>query len=145
VIDLTRTFLEFPLWVWLIAFAIIILLAILVARKLDFEGVNITATPPFFTFRFKRKSTHLGGMRSLPAREHTSNTSSDVSDVIEKKRRIDAVVPSNATIGQFVDLLVQVRFLGSPHLGFDDWSSQRKPPKIERAAEVVSLRFPVDS
>jgi len=56
VLDLTQTFFGVSLWLWMIGFLVIILLAIVVARKLEFEGVNITATPPFFTFRFKRKS-----------------------------------------------------------------------------------------
>jgi tetratricopeptide (TPR) repeat protein len=54
--DLTQTFFDIPLWLWLIGIVAIIFIAIVIARKMEFEGVNITATPPFFQFRFKRKS-----------------------------------------------------------------------------------------
>ena len=46
---------DVPLGVWLLALVVVVLLTILLARKMEFEGVNLTATPPFFTFRFKRK------------------------------------------------------------------------------------------
>ncbi len=54
--DLTQTFFDIPLWLWSIGVVAIIFIAIVIARKMEFEGVNITATPPFFQFRFKRKS-----------------------------------------------------------------------------------------
>ncbi|CAG0946153.1 hypothetical protein ANRL1_02800 [Anaerolineae bacterium] len=55
-LDLMQTFFGVPLWLWLVGVAAIIVIAILVARKLEFEGVNFTVTPPFITFRFgKRK------------------------------------------------------------------------------------------
>ncbi len=65
-------------------------------------------------------------------------------EAIERKRRIDAVAPNHASIGQLVDLLVQVRFPNSPLLTFEDWPSQRKPLEIEQAKEAVSLRFPLN-
>ncbi|MCX7839892.1 MAG: NB-ARC domain-containing protein, partial [Anaerolineae bacterium] len=51
----TQTWFGFPLWLWFIVAGIILALAVLVARTLEFEGVNFTATPPFVAFRFKRK------------------------------------------------------------------------------------------
>jgi len=48
----------FPLWLWVIVVGgAIIVVTIIIARKMEFEGVNLTATPPFVTFRFKRKQT----------------------------------------------------------------------------------------
>jgi len=44
-----------PLWVWGLALVIVVLLTILLARKMEFVGIELTATPPFFTFQFKRK------------------------------------------------------------------------------------------
>jgi tetratricopeptide (TPR) repeat protein len=67
---LTDTWLGFPLWSWLVfVAAMIIALAIVVARTLEFEGVNLTATPPFVAFRFKRKR----------AREETKQVSTNPS------------------------------------------------------------------
>lgn len=65
----TETWFGLPLWVWLGAFVVIVLLTILLARKMEFEGVNLTATPPFVAFRFKRKR----------AREETRQVSPDLT------------------------------------------------------------------
>ncbi|MBI5650684.1 MAG: hypothetical protein HZC40_09615 [Chloroflexi bacterium] len=104
-IDLTRTFLDVPLWLWLIAFAIIILFAILIARKLDFEGVNLTPTPPFITFRFKPKTRRVlqnpsGLDDAPPAPEQTRR-------VLQNPSGLDAAplappAEINATIGRDV-------------------------------------------
>ena len=52
--DLTRTFLDVPLWLWMIGFFVVILVSVAIARTMKFQGVNITLTPPFITFRFDR-------------------------------------------------------------------------------------------
>ncbi len=46
---------QLPAFVWLVTFAATIGLAAILAKAFDLEGVNLTATPPFITFRFKRK------------------------------------------------------------------------------------------
>ncbi|MGH7599146.1 MAG: toll/interleukin-1 receptor domain-containing protein [bacterium] len=61
-----------------------------------------------------------------------------------KDRRIDSAVPSQAEVGQRIDLLVQVRFPDSPLLGREDWPTKTKPDHIEQTSESVPLEFPVD-
>ena len=59
-------------------------------------------------------------------------------------RRVDAAVPSRASLGQRIDLLVQVRFPDSRLLGLEEWPLKRKPDAIEQASEPASLGFPVN-
>jgi hypothetical protein len=61
-----------------------------------------------------------------------------------KDRRIDSAVPSQAEVGQRIDLLVQVRFPDSPLLGREDWPTKTKPDHVEQTSESVPLEFPVD-
>ena len=62
-----------------------------------------------------------------------------------ESRRIDAAVPSRAAVGRRIDLLVQVRFEGSPRLGVEDWPSKKRPSQIEQGSEALQLTFPTDS
>ena len=62
-----------------------------------------------------------------------------------QSRRIDAAVPSRAAVGRRIDLLVQVRFEGSPRLGVEDWPSKKRPSQIEQGSEALQLTFPTDS
>jgi len=61
-----------------------------------------------------------------------------------KDRRIDSAVPSQAEVGQRLDLLVQVRFPDSLLLGREDWPTKTKPDHVEQTSESVPLEFPVD-
>ncbi|MBI4789528.1 MAG: tetratricopeptide repeat protein [Chloroflexi bacterium] len=71
---------QIPLGVWLAAVAVMVLLTVVIMRSLDFEGVNLTATPPFFTFRFKRRTARTqprpvsGDRTGLPASRDFSGT-----------------------------------------------------------------------
>ncbi len=65
-------------------------------------------------------------------------------DIELKDRRIDSAVPSQAEVGQRIDLLVQVRFPDSPLLGCEDWPTKTKPDHVEQTSESVGLEFPVD-
>ncbi len=67
-----------------------------------------------------------------------------VASVKKMPRRVDAVVPSRASLGQRVDLLVQVRFPDSRLLGLEEWPLKRKPSSIEQASESTELGFPVN-
>ena len=58
----------------------------------------------------------------------------------EHRRRLDAAAPSQAEVGQSIDLLVQVRFPNSPLLGIEDWPT-KAPPEIEQASRSASLKF----
>jgi predicted phosphodiesterase len=61
-----------------------------------------------------------------------------------QQRRVDAAVPSNAKVGERIDLVVQVRLPDSPSLGvsIDDWPIGRKPPSVEQTSEPVAMEFP---
>jgi serine/threonine protein kinase len=61
-----------------------------------------------------------------------------------ESRRIDAAVPNRAEVGRPVDLLVQVRFAGSPRLGVEDWPSKERPTVIEQISETLQLVYPTD-
>jgi serine/threonine protein kinase len=60
------------------------------------------------------------------------------------ERRVDAAMPSEAPLGRPIDLIVQVRFAGSPLLGLEDWPSKQIPDRIEQASEKFGLEYPVD-
>jgi hypothetical protein len=77
----------------------------------------------------------------LPTQKQTDDRFPDTE---LKDRRIDSAVPSQAEVGQRLDLLVQVRFPDSPLLGREDWSIKTKPDHIEQTSESVALEFPVD-
>ena len=62
-----------------------------------------------------------------------------------ESRRVDAAVPSRATVGRRIDLLVQIRFDGSPRLGLEDWPSKQQPPGIEQVSETLQLTYPTDA
>jgi tRNA A-37 threonylcarbamoyl transferase component Bud32 len=59
-------------------------------------------------------------------------------------RRVDAAMPSHAEVGRQIDLLVQVRFVGSPRLGIEDWPGRNVPDQIEQASESVDVDYPRD-
>ena len=65
-----------------------------------------------------------------------------ISADAEQQRRIDAAVPSQAAVDQWIDLLVQARFPDSPLLGAEDFPSKQKPASIEQITDEVSLTFP---
>lgn len=69
------------------------------------------------------------GTRSSPSRE---------------ARRVDAAMPTHVRVSRPADLLVQVRFSGSPVLGLEDWPTRRRPEQIEQATESIGLTFPQD-
>jgi alpha-glucoside transport system substrate-binding protein len=60
---------------------------------------------------------------------------------IVKRRRIDAAIPSQATLGEHIYLVVQVRLPNSRPLRLEDWPTQTKPKAIEQASESISSRF----
>ncbi|HET8626882.1 MAG TPA: protein kinase, partial [Thermomicrobiales bacterium] len=64
---------------------------------------------------------------------------------VREQRRVDAAVPSRATVGGHIDLLVQVRLPDAPPLGRTDWPARHRPDAVEQAAEPLSLTFPVDA
>ncbi len=66
-------------------------------------------------------------------------------ETTQKDRRIDAAVPSQAKVGQSIDLLVQVRFPDSKLLGIEGWPTKVKPSSIEQTSDSLALRFPIDS
>lgn len=72
------------------------------------------------------------------------STTISKADSAIKDRRIDAATPSQAVVGEYIDLLVQVRFPDSPLLGRENWHSRKIPQKIEQISENVVLQFPVD-
>ena len=59
-------------------------------------------------------------------------------------RRVDAAIPSRGEVGRQLDLLVQVRFAGSPLLGLEDWPTGRKPESVQQGSEAMRLDHPVD-
>ncbi len=61
-----------------------------------------------------------------------------------RDRRIDAATPSQAEVGQRLELLVQVRFPDSPLLGLEEWPSKKKPDHLEQTSESIALQFPID-
>ncbi|HXI23151.1 MAG TPA: toll/interleukin-1 receptor domain-containing protein [Pyrinomonadaceae bacterium] len=61
-----------------------------------------------------------------------------------KPRRVDAAIPSDASIGEHLDLLVQVRLPSSPLLGSEDWGADRRPHSVTQTSSETNLRFPVD-
>jgi hypothetical protein len=63
---------------------------------------------------------------------------------VRAPRRVDAAMPSQAEVGRQTDLLVQVRFAGSPVLGLEDWPTRRRPPRIEQASEPLQVVHPTD-
>lgn len=63
---------------------------------------------------------------------------------LQEQRRIDAVVPSQAEVGQQMDLFVQVRFPDSPLLGIQDWPVKQKPSSTEQVTEYVNLNYSIN-
>jgi serine/threonine protein kinase len=63
---------------------------------------------------------------------------------VEQQRRVDAAVPSVVGLGQSIRMIAQVRFHDSPALGIDDWPTQVRPEALDRGAERMALRFPID-
>jgi hypothetical protein len=63
-------------------------------------------------------------------------------ETLERKRRIDAVVPSTTEVGHDVELFVQVRFPSSSPLGIKDWPLEKLPSPLRQASEEVGLTFP---
>jgi hypothetical protein len=59
-------------------------------------------------------------------------------------RRVDAAVPSNASLGEPLDLLVQVRLRGSALVGSEDWRPGRPPPSVTQTSAETILKFPLD-
>lgn len=73
---------------------------------------------------------------ALPVARPRPNPQSDPA------RRVDAAMPSQTTVGQSADLLVQVRFAHSPRLGLEDWPSSRRPSEIEQTSEPLRIEYP---
>jgi len=59
-------------------------------------------------------------------------------------RRIDAAVPDQALVNEQIDLLVQVRFPGSPLLGIENWSTVRRTSSVRQTSARTNIKFPVD-
>jgi tRNA A-37 threonylcarbamoyl transferase component Bud32 len=72
------------------------------------------------------------------------STDSHQFDALFKQRRIDAALPNHASVGQRMDLIVQVRFPNSSALGIDDWPTRHKPVAVEQGSEPVHLKFEID-
>ena len=62
-----------------------------------------------------------------------------------ERRRIDAVAPSNAALGQSMDVFVQVRFPDSEYLSIKDWPLKSKPASVEQASKSTKVRYPRDN
>jgi formylglycine-generating enzyme required for sulfatase activity len=62
-----------------------------------------------------------------------------------EKRRIDAVAPSNAALGQSLDVFVQVRFPDSEYLSIKDWPLKKKPSAIEQASRLTKVKYSKNS
>ena len=85
-----------------------------------------------------------GEAPSQPLRLGLKSNSSDTNQFEERKRRIDAAAPSEARLGDTIDVLVQVRMVGSPRLGANDFPSQQKPNALARDSTPVVIPFSVD-
>lgn len=59
-----------------------------------------------------------------------------------EKRRIDAVAPGNAALGQSMDVFVQVRFPDSEYLSIKDWPLKSKPASVVQASKPTNVRYP---
>jgi len=77
--DLTQTFLSVPIWLWMIGIVAAVLLTIVIAQTHVYEGVQITATPPFVAWRFKPKPAQ-------PAPLQTGASQSDARPSIDISR-----------------------------------------------------------
>ncbi|MGH9822572.1 MAG: caspase family protein [Blastocatellia bacterium] len=61
-------------------------------------------------------------------------------------RRVDAAVKSNASIGEHLDVIVQVRFPDSSYLGSEDveWPGGRMPEPVTQESEGLAVKFATD-
>ena len=59
----------------------------------------------------------------------------------QEKRRIDAVAPSNATLGQSMDVFIQVRFPESEYLSIKDWPLKVRPASIAQASKLTNVKY----
>jgi hypothetical protein len=87
--------------------------------------------------------TQIGELEGSSAAGDVS-TDSHQFDALFKQRRVDAALPSHASVGQRLDLIVQVRFPNSSALGSDDWPTRQKPATVEQGSEPVHLKFEID-
>lgn len=62
-----------------------------------------------------------------------------------EKRRVDAVAPSNAALGQSMDVFVQVRFPDSEYLSIKDWPLKKKPSSIEQTSRLTNVKYSKNS
>ena len=62
-----------------------------------------------------------------------------------EKRRVDAVAPSNASLGQSIDVFVQVRFPDSEYLSIKDWPFKSKPSSIEQSSKLTNVKYSKNS
>ena len=70
-----------------------------------------------------------------------SNSRIGQTETVQEERRIDAVAPSNALVGQSINVFVQVRFPDSEYLSIKDWPFKNKPSLIEQASKSTKVRF----
>ena len=63
------------------------------------------------------------------------------TQIVQEERRIDAVAPSNASVGQSMNVFVQVRFPDSEFLNIKDWPFKNRPSLIEHASKSTIVRF----
>jgi len=82
------------------------------------------------------------------ARQHMNSTQASVTPQDRQRephqRRIDAVIPSSAALGETVDVLVQVRFPDSPLLGLEEWPSKHRPDRVDQEFDLIEIAFPRD-
>ncbi len=70
-----------------------------------------------------------------------SNSRIGQTETVQEERRIDAVAPSNASVGQSMSVFVQVRFPDSKYLSIEDWPFKSKPSSLEQASKSAKVRF----
>jgi len=63
------------------------------------------------------------------------------TEPVQEKRRIDAVAPSNARLGQSMDVFLQVRFPESEYLSIKDWPLKVRPPSIAQASKLTNVKY----
>ena len=90
--------------------------------------------------RFQSAEEMRSALAVLPSLDHQEARGRELHD----ERRVDAAMPSEAQVGTTVDLIVQVRFAGSPLLGLEDWPGKRAPDSIEQASESLHVTYPTD-
>lgn len=111
----------------------------------QFQAVNDPSKPLISLTRGGQEAVLVKVSEAIEAAlNRAAETVPEPPPFVKKSRRIDAAVPSHATVNEHIDLLVKVQFHDSPLLGIEDWPDRQKPASIKQTAAERSLEFPLD-